>query len=342
MEKDKDLRFANTFGLPARAQYYASITREADLQQILDQAPDVPILLLGGGSNVLLPPSYPGLVLKNEQLGIEVVEEQQEHVIVEAGGGVNWHDLVLWSLQQGYGGLENLALIPGTVGAAPIQNIGAYGVELKDVLVELRAIELSTGQARRFTVADCQFGYRDSIFKQNNYRGKFWLSKIKLRLTKTNHRLHLDYGAIQSQLKKVGCTQPGPSDVAAAVIEIRRAKLPDWRKLGNTGSFFKNPVLKKTTLAELKQRYPNIVYYPLTDGTAKVPAGWLIEQAGWKGKRLGPVGCYAKQALVLVNHGGATQADVLRLRDQIQQDVFEMFGVKLEAEVNVILGETSN
>jgi UDP-N-acetylmuramate dehydrogenase len=342
LEKNKDLRYANTFGLPAKATYFAAIKSDDQLRSTLAVVPDRPRLILGGGSNLLLPPSYPGLVLKNEIGGIRPVAETPQEVTLEIGGGVNWHELVLWSLRQGYGGLENLALIPGTVGAAPIQNIGAYGVELRDVFVELTAVELRNGQYHRFSRTDCQFGYRDSFFKQKENAGKFWLSKIKLRLTKEIHHLKLDYGAIRTQLAQRKRTKVTPSDVAAAVIEIRRAKLPDWRKLGNTGSFFKNPILSANDFSTLQQQQPDIPHYPLADGQIKVPAGWLIERSGWKGQRLGPVGCYAKQALVLVNHGEAQLADVLRLQAAIQADVRERFGVQLETEVTIVGKEKSS
>lgn len=294
-------------------------------------------MVLGGGSNLILPDIWPGTVLKNDIPGISIQEEDKNFVHIEVGGGVVWHDLVLWSLHQGYGGLENLALIPGTVGAAPIQNIGAYGVELQDVFLSLQALNLSTNRSQVFSREDCQFGYRQSIFKKKSIAGKFWISKIILRLTKSDHRINTSYGAIQQMLHAKTIASPTPADVAAAVIEIRRSKLPDWRKLGNTGSFFKNPIVAARRVEELKEPYPDIPTYPLANGQYKLAAGWLIDQAGWKGKQLGSVGCYEKQALVLVNHGGATQLDVRTVKAQIQADVEAKFGLILEPEVNILI-----
>lgn len=290
--------------------------------------------ILGGGSNVLLPPTLPGLTLLNQHLGITAEYLDDEYVSVTAASGENWHQLVLWSLRQGFSGLENMALIPGTIGAAPIQNIGAYGVEIKDVLLSIEAIALATGEAHHFGLEDCQFGYRDSIFKNNSITGKFYLSKIKLRLRHSKHQLKTDYGDICARLQTITTESPArPSDVAAAVIEIRRSKLPDWRIWGNAGSFFKNPVVSKELFDTLRADYPNLPAYPTDAGSVKIPAGWLIEQCGWKGKRLGQVGCYEKQALVIVNYGGATGDDILAFSDAIIADVQAQFGIALEREV---------
>jgi UDP-N-acetylmuramate dehydrogenase len=289
---------------------------------------------------VLLLGSIDGLVLHNAIPGIEIVAEQGNEVIVRAGGGVVWHELVLWSLRHGLGGLENLALIPGSVGAAPMQNIGAYGVELKEVFERLEAIELSTGQLHTFGPADCAFGYRDSFFKQDG-RGRFFLSHVCLRLTRRQHRLNTSYGAIQSVLSAQGIPHPSPARVAAAVIHIRRSKLPEWTRLGNAGSFFKNPLVDYAAYEQLQARYPDMPAYPQPDGQVKLAAGWLIDQCGWKGKREGAVGTYPQQALVIVNYGGATGGEILSFSEKIQAGVAERFGVHLEREVNTA-GEKHN
>lgn len=292
-------------------------------------------MVLGGGSNVVFTKDWPGTILLNRIGGIEVVRSFKHCVWVRVGGGVVWHDLVTWAVAAGYGGLENLSLIPGTVGAAPIQNIGAYGVELRDVFVQLEAVDLEGGTRRIFRRVDCQFGYRDSIFK-GVLRGRYAITQVTLRLRKAPHRLHLDYGDIRRQLTAHGVLQPGIADVAEAVIAIRRAKLPDPAVLGNCGSFFKNPEISHAEWVRLQASWPEAPHFPLPDGRIKVPAGWLIEQCGWKGYRQGSVGVYERQALVLVNLGGATGAEVAAMAAAIQASVKEKFGIFLEAEVNLI------
>lgn len=337
LQTNYNLQSFNTFGIAAIAAHYAAIHHPDELPQLLSQVePHTPRLLLGGGSNLLLPDYFPGFVIHNCIQFIEITEETNNEVIVRAGGGVNWHTLVLWSLQQGYGGLENLALIPGTVGAAPIQNIGAYGREIKDVFVALEAQELATGTIHSFALDDCQFGYRDSFFKQPENRNRFLITSVSFRLTKKVHELYTTYGAIQEQLEKWGTHSPSPQEVAAAVIEIRRSKLPDWRIYGNAGSFFKNPVITQTHFQQLQSQFPGIPSYPAENNLVKVPAGWLIDQCGWKGKRHGAVGCYERQALVIVNYGGATAAEVLAFSTLIIDDVREKYGIELEREVNAV------
>ena len=332
--KNKSLQSYNTFGLEVKAENLIKVDSEEALQEAFYLSYR-PIFLLGGGSNILLTQDIKGLVLKNEIKGITVVQKKKNTVTIAVGGGENWHELVLWCLRKNYGGIENLSLIPGTVGAAPIQNIGAYGVELKDVFEKLEAIELKTGKQKIFTNKDCQFGYRESIFKKT-LKGKFFLTKIYLTLTRKNHTLHLNYGAIKNQLAANQIEQPTIQDISTAIIQIRSSKLPDPAVLGNSGSFFKNPEIPRSQFEGLKKQFPNIVFYDLPNGQVKVPAGWLIEQCGWKGKRVGNTGAYAKQALVLVNYGGATGQEVKQLAGQIVDSVQEKFGIELLAEVNVI------
>lgn len=335
LHQDFDLQPFNTFGVPCRAEFFAVIHSADELMSVVAQSPpDVPIRLLGGGSNVLLPAHLPGVTILNQQAGIQIFQETHDEVVIEVGGGMNWHHLVLWTLRQGYGGIENLALIPGTVGAAPIQNIGAYGVELQDVLDRVHAIELATGQERIFDNRACDFGYRKSYFKKKENAGKFYLSKILLRLKKRDYLLKTSYGAITSQLASWQISSPSPMDVAAAVIEIRRSKLPDWQQLGNAGSFFKNPVISPERWERLKNRHPNAPSYPAPHEQIKVPAGWLIDQCGWKGKKVGSVGCFEHQALVIVNHGGATGEDIHAFSKVVARSVYEEFGIQLEREVN--------
>lgn len=333
-----DLQAFTSFGVPApvagmarfaSADELASIVRSAEARAFGRQ-----LLLLGGGSNMLFTRPYPGLVLKNEITGVQLLHEDAEYVYLRVGAGENWHQLVQYCIGQGYGGLENLSLIPGCVGAAPIQNIGAYGVELKDVFHSLEAYHLYDHAIQQFTHNDCRFGYRDSVFKQQ-YAGQFAILSVTLRLHK-HPRLHTSYGAIGAELERMGVRQPTIADVSQAVINIRRSKLPDPAVLGNAGSFFKNPVITEAAFAALQQQYPDIPHYSAGPGRVKLAAGWLIEQCGLKGYRLGQAGVHQQQALVLVNHGGATGAEIYQLSLYVQQTVLQRFGVALEREVNVI------
>ena len=337
LQENFPLTRCNTFGIPARARYFAAPQSEDELVALLAEvaARALPLTVLGGGSNVVLAGDVDGLVLHPAMRGIRCVEEGPEHVLVEAAAGEVWHDFVQHTLAQGWYGLENLSLIPGSVGAAPIQNIGAYGVEITDRFHSLTAVEIASGQRREFSHAQCRFGYRDSIFKQD-MQGLYIITRVRFRLPR-QPQLVLGYGDIQAELAARGVAQPTPLDVAAAVIAIRQRKLPAPEVLGNAGSFFKNPVLPVAEYERLKQVFPGVVAYP-QDGGVKLAAGWLIDQAGWKGRRLGPVGAYEKQALVLVNHGGATGADVLAAAHAIQADVQAKFGVMLEMEPQVIGG----
>ncbi len=323
----------NTFGLAARAAHFTEVSSVRELQSAL-QSGIQPVLILGGGSNMLLTQDVSGLVIKNAIGGMELVRTAGNTVFVKVGGGVVWHDFVCWAVKNGYGGIENLSLIPGTVGAAPVQNIGAYGVELKDVFVELEAVELAGRQLHVFNHADCRFGYRDSIFKHEN-KGKYCITSVTFALTRRDHQLHLSYGDIQKTLESNGVTQPSIADISKAVIQIRSSKLPDPAVIGNCGSFFKNPETDRAVLEKIRLSHPQVVSYNLPDGRVKIPAGWLIEQCGWKGKRVGNTGCYEKQALVLVNYGGATGSEVKNLAYAIIDSVEKTFGIRLEPEVNI-------
>ena len=334
--RDQDLQQLNSFGIAARAAYFYPFASAGDLQQGLRTGLGPgPLMVLGGGSNILFTRDFPGAVLHNLIPGREVRRLNDREVLVEAGGGENWHELVMWCVEKGFGGIENLSLIPGRVGAAPIQNIGAYGCELADVFAWLEAVELTTGLLRKFTLEDCGFGYRDSVFKRS-LRGQFCITKVALRLTSRHHRINTSYGAIRSQLDELGIRAPGIADVSRAVIRIRSSKLPDPAKLGNAGSFFKNPVISQNLYQSLLRSYPNMPSYPEKEGTRKVPAGWLIDTCGWKGRKWGGVGVYDRQALVLVNYGNGTGAEVLELAGQIQASVKERFGIELHPEVNIV------
>jgi len=325
----------NTFGIDVRAVAFAKASSVDELRAIVRaNNGQRPIFILGGGSNILLTQDVPLLVIKNELKGIEIIEEDARKAVIAVGSGENWHELVLWALHQNLGGIENLSLIPGTVGAAPIQNIGAYGVELQDVFVKLEALELATNKLHTFDKADCQFGYRNSIFK-NKYKGKFCITRVFLELSK-QHRLNMSYGAIQQTLDERNITNPTIQEVSEAVISIRQSKLPDPAKLGNSGSFFKNPEIPRSQFEQLQKQFPTIVHYDLPNDLVKVPAGWLIEQCGWKGKRIGNTGAHKNQALVLVNYGGASGQEVWALAQRIVQSVEEKFGIRLTPEVNVI------
>ena len=329
---DASLRGLNTFGLEARAARYFRATSVASLRRAL--ALEAPALVLGGGSNVLLTRDVDGLVLHVDIRGRRVVEATETEVVVEAGAGENWHEFVMYTLEEGYGGLENLSLIPGSVGATPVQNIGAYGVEVRDRFVSLGAVDRETLETVELDAEACAFGYRDSSFKRH-LRNRYVITHVRFRLTRAAHELRLDYGDIRAELERAGA-KPSTRSVSEAVIAIRRSKLPDPAAIGNGGSFFKNPELSAAEFAALERRRPDVRSYPLPDGRVKVPAAWLIDQAGWKGHRRGPIGVHDKQALVLVNHGGGSGAELWALACEIQADVEEKFGVRLEPEVNVV------
>ena len=336
MDAAADIRGAeltrfNTFGLTARAARLVHV-RDADQARALVNEADwtrTPRLVLGGGSNVVLTGDFAGIVLKVDLPGRRLLRTEPEAWIVEAGAGENWHDFVRWTLAQGWPGLENLSLIPGTVGAAPIQNIGAYGLEIVDRFDSLDAIDLDTGACRSFGAHDCGFGYRDSVFKRQP--GKWLVTAVRFRLPRPWQPV-TRYADVARELEARGIGAPSALDISDAVIAIRRRKLPDPAEIGNAGSFFKNPVVAADACARLLAAHPALPHYPQPDGSEKLAAGWLIEQAGWKGRDLGPVGCYERQALVLVNRGGACGADVRRIADAIMADVERAFGVRLEPE----------
>jgi UDP-N-acetylmuramate dehydrogenase len=334
IRKNVSLLPYNTFGISAQAAYFAEVHNLNDLLPAL-RSGIRPVFVLGGGSNVLFTRDPEGLVLKNSIRGIEVVRRFKNKIWLKIGSGEVWHDFVLWAVQNGYGGVENLSLIPGSMGAAPVQNIGAYGVEFKDVFVGLRAIELATGKLRHFSRADCLFGYRDSFFKKDG-KGKYCITSVTLSLTTNNHRINISYGDLRKTLEDSGISQPTIADVSRAVIHIRSSKLPDPAKIGNCGSFFKNPETDRAVLERIRLTHPQAPHFDLPDGRVKIPAGWLIEQCGWKGKRVGNTGCYEKQALVLVNHGGATGEEVKNLAFAIIDSVEKKFGLRLEPEVNIL------
>lgn len=321
----------NTFGLAAAAEYFVEIDSVEQLRECIahPQLRAMPWQILGGGSNLVLPELVHGLVLKVSLQGKALVGEDDEAWYVRAGAGENWHRFVQWTLSEGWGGLENLSLIPGTVGASPVQNIGAYGVEIKDVFHQLQAINLQTGELRTFSKQDCLFAYRDSVFKQAQ-AGLWCITDVTFRLVK-NHQVKTSYGDIEQSLLDLGLSKT-PVDVAKAVIAVRQRKLPDPAEIGNAGSYFKNPIISASQAVTLKEQYPGLVMYSVDAQTTKLAAGWLIEQAGWKGRELGAVGMFARQALVMVNHGGATQQDVIELENKIKDEIKQKFGVSIEAE----------
>ena len=329
------LRAYNTFGIDIKADAFIQLRSLEDLQQaISDGLFKSNYLILGGGSNILFTSDFHGTVIQNSITGITIENETQDAVFISARGGEKWNDLVMFCVERNLGGIENLSLIPGTVGAAPIQNIGAYGVELKDTFFNLTAIDLITGEQKIFSNADCKFGYRNSVFKQE-LKGKYFIYEIILRLEK-NKDVNVNYGAIQHILKEKGVELPGIKDVSDAVIQIRKSKLPDPEILGNAGSFFKNPEIEIAQFDALKKEFPNLPGYPTENNLIKVPAGWLIEQCGWKGKRVGNTGAHKDQALVLVNYGGATGNEIYALALEIVKSVKENFGIEIQPEVNIV------
>ncbi len=330
------LKSLNTFGIDVKAAHFFEFFSIDELQGLIrnQEFLNIPKLVLGGGSNILFTHDFDGIVVRNSIPGIRVVEENEDSVLVQAGAGVVWHELVMWTVEKGLGGIENLSLIPGKTGAAPIQNIGAYGVELKDTFLNLEALEWESGNMVSFDASRCAFGYRDSYFKRDG-KGKWIILSITLRLNK-KPELKLSYGAIKDELQKTGIAVPSVADVSRAVVSIRSSKLPNPAVLGNAGSFFKNPELSEQVFNELKSKFPAIPAYPQPGGTTKIAAGWLIEQCGWKGKRIGNTGAHKDQALVLVNYGNASGSEILDLALKIQESVIEKFGVRIEPEVNIM------
>ena len=334
------LKRYNTFGIDAAAQYFSTFETVEQLEACLELEKQKTkngkpkIFILGGGSNILLTGNVEGFVLKNEIKGIEIVSEDDDYVYVKAGAGENWHQLVLYCIKNNLAGMENLSLIPGNVGASPMQNIGAYGVELKDMFYELEAFHLSEKKLVKFNLSDCRFGYRESIFK-GKYKGQFVITNVTYRLNKIP-RFNTSYGAIEQELQAMGVNELSIQAISQAVINIRSSKLPDPAVIANAGSFFKNPEISSQQFEALKIAFPGIVGYALDSGNIKLAAGWLIEQCGWKGYRKGDAGCHAKQALVLVNYAHAKGSEILSLSEKIIASVKDKFDVVLESEVNII------
>ena len=341
VEKNVPLQPFNTFHIVAKAHALVRISSEQDLHAVLadPELSALPKFVLGGGSNIVLTGDVKPLVLKVEFPGKRLLSDTGRHFVLEAGAGENWHDFVSWTLSQGYPGLENMALIPGTVGAAPVQNIGAYGVELQDRFESLDAVDLQTGKEFTLNAAQCAFGYRDSIFKHQSttlgLAGRALITRVRLSLPKP-WKAVLGYADIEKKMLESGITQPTAQQIFQWICDIRRAKLPDPALIGNAGSFFKNPTVTPEQCADIIARDPKIVYYHLADGSVKLAAGWLIDACGWKGKSVGNAGVYEKQALVLVNRGGATGGEVMTLAKAIQTSVYERFGIRLEPEPVVV------
>lgn len=331
VQSNFSLKAYNTFGIDVKAKRFAQANSVNDLIELLQNHEQEPILIIGGGSNILFTQDFNGLVIQNNLKGIAVIEENESYAIVKAAAGEVWHDLVVWTINQELGGLENLSLIPGCVGASPMQNIGAYGVELKDCFHTLEALNRTTKKIETFDASACAFGYRESVFK-HKLKNQYFILSVSFKLLK-NPILKTSYGDIQAELEKQHIKQPTIQDVSRAVIQIRQSKLPDPKELGNAGSFFKNPVIDTATFVTFNQAYPEAPYYKSGD-QYKIPAGWLIEQCGFKGKKFGNTGAHAKQALVLVNYGAATGEEIKKMATLIQETVYQKFKILIEPEVN--------
>lgn len=340
IQENFSLKPYNTFGIDVKARYFSAFSNQDELMQLLGRFGKKKLLVLGGGSNLLLTKDFDGVVLKNEIMGVEEVHEDQDYVYVKAGAGENWHRFVQLCLERDWSGVENLSLIPGCMGAAPIQNIGAYGVELREVFWNLEALHIKEKKLYNFTESDCEFGYRDSIFKKEQ-KDQFIILTVTLRLRK-HPIFHTSYGALKDELLRMGKNTLTIREISQAVINIRSSKLPDPAQIGNAGSFFKNPVVPLEKYQLLKSKFPGIAGFENIEGSVKLAAAWLIENCGpkngtsWKGFRENDAGCHEKQALVLVNYGNAKGKDIFRLSEQIRSSVKEKFGVELEREVNVI------
>jgi len=332
-EHNISLKHYNTFGVDVNARTFSKVTSIDELHEIISKDKDV--FILGGGSNLLLTKDIDKHVLFINIKGIEVLKETESHAYIKSYAGENWHEFVLWCIGHGYGGLENLSLIPGNVGTSPIQNIGAYGVEIKDTFHSLETIDFENCTKYTFNKKECEFGYRNSIFK-NDLKGKHIITSVVFKLTKINHKLNFSYGAIASELEKKTIEKPTIKDISDAVINIRNSKLPDPKEIGNSGSFFKNPIISKEHFENLQKKYLEIPSFIISDTEVKVPAAWLIEQCGFKGKRYGDTGTHEKQALVLVNYGNAKGKDIFKLAKKIQKTIKETYNINLDIEVNVL------
>lgn len=337
MYENFSLKPYNTFGVEANTRYFAEVNSVEELIKILKHSntQTLPILFLGGGSNILLTKDFEGLAIQLHLKGISEEITNENEVLVTAQAGENWHEFVQFCLNKNYGGLENLSLIPGNVGTSPMQNIGAYGTEIKDVFIECKVLNLETLEAETLNAEQCRFGYRDSIFKQEG-KGKYVILEVSFKLTKENHLIKTEYGAIQSELQKLGIENPTIQDISIAIINIRQSKLPDPKVIGNAGSFFKNPTIPLSQFEDLKQKFDNIQGYP-NGNSVKVPAGWLIEQCGWKGRQIGNVASHKLQSLVIINAtGNATGKEIFDFSTMIIDSVKEKFGIELEREVNIL------
>ena len=329
------LKNYNTFGIEAKAKQFIAVHSLDELKTVLVENPTEKKFILGGGSNMLLTQDINALVIHIDLKGKKIINENDDFVWVESQAGENWHEFVLWTIDQNFGGLENMSLIPGNVGTTPVQNIGAYGAEIKDHFISCQAISIANQEVRTFQNEECRFGYRESIFK-NEVKDQYIITSVVFKLTKRNHKINTSYGDILGELKKKNIQKPSLKDVSNAVIAIRQSKLPDPKELGNSGSFFKNPIVPKSDFEKIHQRFPEMKYFEVSATEVKVPAGWLIEQAGFKGKRFGDAGVHKNQALVLVNYGNASGQEILAVSKDIQETVFNTFGIRIEAEVNVI------
>lgn len=335
IQNDISLKPYNTFGIDVKAKHFVSVNSVADLKTIFSSETFPQKFILGGGSNMLLTKDIEALVIHLNLKGKTILEQTERDVLVKCQAGENWHEFVLWTLGKDFGGLENLSLIPGNVGTSPIQNIGAYGVELKDTFHSCEALNLDTLEMETFTKQACEFDYRNSIFKQRA-KGKYIIISVIFNLSISNHNLHTNYGAITSELEDMNVNQPTIQDVSKAIIAIRESKLPNPKEIGNSGSFFKNPVISKEAFLKLQENFPEAPHYIVSETEIKIPAGWLIEHAGFKGKTFDNYGVHKKQALVLVNYGGASGNDILKLSKLIQDTIVRIFGIQIEAEVNII------
>lgn len=333
IQKNVLLKNYNTFGISVYAKRFISVNSVFELQQILKVEKD--IFLISGGSNMLLTKDIDKLVVHINIKGVSIDNEAENAAYLTVNAGENWHEFVLWCISQNYGGIENLSLIPGNVGTCPIQNIGAYGVEVKDTITKVEALEIETSKLVQFSNEDCNFGYRNSIFK-NEVKGKYIITSVSFKLTKIDHSLNSSYGAIETELSLKKISNPTLKDISDAVITIRTSKLPNPKEIGNSGSFFKNPVITTIQFLKLQKEYPDIPSYKISDIEVKIPAGWLIEQAGFKGKRYGEFGVHEKQALVLVNYGNATGKEIYQLAEKIKKTIIKKFEITLEIEVNII------
>ena len=334
VQQNYPLKKYNTFRIDAIAKYFATFSSDEDLNHLIEMKKKEQKMILGGGSNILFTKNYEGFVLKNEIPGIDILKEEKDYVFIKAGAGISWHSFVMYCVKNNFGGVENLSLIPGNVGASPMQNIGAYGVEVKDVFYGLEAFHLQEKKLQVFSGRDCEFGYRESVFKKR-FKDEFAILSVTYKLTK-RPVFNISYGAIEKELEKMKVETLSIKSVSDAVINIRSSKLPDPALIGNAGSFFKNPVIKKDEFLKLESNGIEIPFYKIDEENYKIPAGWLIEQCGWKGYRKGDCGCYDKQALVLVNYGNASGKEIYSLSEEIKISVKEKFDIELEREVNIL------